>query len=252
MPVTRLFQRTIDILFGIYAVVVFAVLALAVVLIIMLPLPIGARRVVAHTGAWTWFLVIGMPIKVLERERLPRGPCVLVANHASYLDGIVLKAALPARFSFVIKKEVSSVPIGGLLLRRIGSEFVDRVNRHTAGVAARRLLKVAESGQAIVVFPEGTFLHQPGIHPFHTGAFAIAARAGLPVVPVWLTGTRRALPDGAWLPRYARLKLFILEAIAPPPAEHSAHDVAAIRDRARAAILEAVGEPDLEGTGDRG
>ena len=103
-----------------------------------------------------------MPIRVKDAHHLPTGPCVIVANHASYLDGLVLKAALPARFCFVIKKEVTRVPIAGLLLRRIGSEFVDRFNRHAGGMDARRLIKAADAGQALAFFPEGTFLPHPG------------------------------------------------------------------------------------------
>ena len=140
---------------------------------------------------------------------------MVVANHASYLDGVVLKAALPARFSFVIKKEVSRVPLAGLMLRRIGSEFVDRFNRHAGGMDARRLFKAADAGQALAFFPEGTFLAQPGLGKFHTGAFAIAARAELPIVPIAIRGTRHVLPSGRFLPRPGRIHIQVLPALGP-------------------------------------
>ena len=158
-----------------------------------------------------------MPVRVVDAQHLPAGPCVVVANHASYLDGVVLKAALPARFSFVIKKEVARVPLAGFVLRRIGSEFVDRFNRHAGGMDARRLFKAAETGQALAFFPEGTFLAQPGLGKFHTGAFAIAARAELPIVPIAIRGTRRILPSGRFLPRRARIHIQVLPALAPLP-----------------------------------
>ena len=82
---------------------------------------------------------------------------MVVANHASYLDGVVMAAALPPRFGFVIKREMNDVPVAGLLLRRIGSEFVDRFNRHKGGTDARRVLRTAASGHSLVFFPEGTF-----------------------------------------------------------------------------------------------
>jgi 1-acyl-sn-glycerol-3-phosphate acyltransferase len=169
----------------------------------------------------------------------------VVANHASYIDGVVLKAALPARFSFVIKKEVSRVPLAGLMLRRIGSEFVDRFNRHAGGMDARRLIKAADAGQALAFFPEGTFLPHPGLGKFHTGAFAIAARAELPIVPVVLKGTRAVLPSGRFLPRPGRIDIQVLPALGPMLDLEATAAIIATRDQSRARILAALGEPDL-------
>ena len=70
----------------------------------------GAARLVLWAG--------GMRMQVRHLEHLPRGACVVVANHASYLDGVVLFAALPPRFGFVIKREVSKLPLASLLLGR--------------------------------------------------------------------------------------------------------------------------------------
>ena len=196
--------RVFEILYGVYALAVFLVFGLTAFVVVLLPMGVAARRHAAHALARSMFWSAGMPIRVKDAQHLPAGPCVVVANHASYLDGVVLKAALPARFCFVIKKEVTRVPLAGLLLRRIGSEFVDRFNRHAGGMDARRLIKAADSGQALAFFPEGTFLAQPGVGKFHTGAFAIAARAALPVVPIAIRGTRRILPSGRLLPRPGR------------------------------------------------
>ena len=82
---------------------------------------------------------------------------MVVANHASYIDGLVAAAALPPDFAFVIKKEMVRVPLAGLLLRRLGSQFVERFDRHKGGVDTRRVLKLAATGQSLVFFPEGTF-----------------------------------------------------------------------------------------------
>jgi 1-acyl-sn-glycerol-3-phosphate acyltransferase len=164
------------------------------------------------------------------------------------VDGVVLKAALPARFSFVIKKEVSRVPLAGFVLRRIGSEFVDRFNRHAGGMDARRLFKAAETGQALAFFPEGTFLAQPGLGKFHTGAFAIAARAELPIVPIAIRGTRHILPSGRVLPRPGRIQIHVLPPLAPVPGLDSTAATAQSRDQARARILTALDEPDLSET----
>ncbi len=240
----RALRELLHTLYGIYAVLAFLVLGSIAFLLVLLPLGISARRQIAHLAARCFFIAAGIRVRLLNPELLPEGPCVVVANHASYLDGVVLKAMLPARFCFVIKKEVSRVPLAGLLLRRIGSEFVDRFNRHAGGMDARRLLKAADSGQALAFFPEGTFLKRPGVGKFHTGAFAIAARAKLPVVPVCIRGTRQILPGERFIPRPGRIEIQVLTAI-PPHEIGSAEAVASTRDTARERILEVSGEPDL-------
>jgi 1-acyl-sn-glycerol-3-phosphate acyltransferase len=231
--------------YGLYAIAVFLVFGLSAFVAVLLPLGIRARRQVAHFAARAFFAVAGLRIKLIDAHLLPEGACVVVANHASYLDGIVLKAALPARFSFVIKKEFSRVPLAGLLLRRIGSEFVDRFNRHAGGMDARRLLKAADAGQALAFFPEGTFLAEPGLGKFHSGAFAIAARVNLPVVPLVLRGTRYILPSGRFLPRPGLIEIQVLPSIGPLPELKPPEAIAQTRDQAHARILAALGEPDL-------
>jgi 1-acyl-sn-glycerol-3-phosphate acyltransferase len=238
----------LEIAYGLYALAAFMACGLLAFVSSLLPLGIKARRHMAHFAAQAFFRVAGMPVRMLDEHLLPSGPCVVVANHASYLDGVVLKAALPARFSFVIKKEVSRVPLAGLMLRRIGSEFVDRFNRHAGGLDARRLIKAADSGQALAFFPEGTFLAQPGLGKFHTGAFAIAARAALPIVPIAIRGTRHILPSGRLLPRPGRIHIQVLPALGPLSDLEPGAAITATRDQARARILAALDEPDLSET----
>jgi 1-acyl-sn-glycerol-3-phosphate acyltransferase len=237
--------RSLEIVYGVLALAVFAVCGLLAFIVVLLPLGMTARRYMAHAVARTFFWCVGMPIRVKDPHNLPSGPCVIVANHASYLDGVVLKAALPARFCFVIKKEANRVPIAGLLLRRIGSEFVDRFNRHAGGMDARRLIKAADAGQALAFFPEGTFLAHPGVGKFHTGAFAIAVRAGLPVAPVGIRGTRRILPSGRILPRPGAIDIHVLPPLGPRPDLEAPAAISLARDQSRARIVAAIGEPDL-------
>lgn len=240
-------RAVFEIVYGLYVLIVFLAFGLSAFVAVLLPLGIRARRQIAHCAARAFFAVAGLRIRVLDQQLLPSGPCVVVANHASYLDGIVLKAALPARFSFVIKKEFSRVPLAGLLLRRIGSEFVDRFNRHAGGMDARRLLKAADAGQALAFFPEGTFLAEPGLGKFHSGAFTIAARVDLPVVPLAIRGTRYILPSSRLLPRLGRIDIQVLPSVGPMRDMKSADAVIHTRDQAHARILAALGEPDLSG-----
>lgn len=239
-------RRLLEAVYGVYAVSVFLILGLLALLLVLLVPGINARRAIAHATARSFLFCAGIAVKVIGRDQLPAAACVVVANHASYLDGVLLKGVLPARFSFVIKKEVSGVPLAGLLLRRIGSEFVDRFNRHAGGMDTRRLIKAADSGQSLAFFPEGTFIARPGLGKFHTGAFAIAARVRLPVVPVVIRGTRGILASGQFLPRPGRVEIEILAPIASPPDLDSAALASMTRDQARARILAALDEPDLE------
>ncbi|MBW4051185.1 MAG: 1-acyl-sn-glycerol-3-phosphate acyltransferase [Proteobacteria bacterium] len=235
--------------YAVYAGAAFLGLGLTALLAALALPGLHRRRAAARALARSFLWVAGMPLTVRGMERLTAGQCVVVANHASYLDGLVFTAALPARFGFVIKREMSAVPLAGLFLRRIGSEFVERFDRGRGAADARRVLRNAASGHSLVFFPEGTFTHTPGLLKFHTGAFVTAARAGCPVIPAVVRGTRAALSPSGALPRPGRIEIDILPAIhvQPQVGEPSA---ATLRNHARQAILSALGEPDLTYSGD--
>src|SRR5579862_4885341 len=113
-------------LYGLYAVVLFASVALFTTLIMTLLPGVTRRRRLARGAARVFLRLAGMPLTVVGLEHLPEGLCILVANHCSYLDGVVFTAALPPRFGFVIKREMAKVPLAGFLLNRIGSQFMAR------------------------------------------------------------------------------------------------------------------------------
>ena len=213
---------------------------LAALPILALP-KLAARRAAAGAACRAYFGLCGLPVRRTGLERLPQAACVIVANHASYIDGPLLFALLPPRFGFVIKKEASRLPIVGTLLHRLGHHFVDRSNRHEGGSDARRILRALEQGDAVAFFPEGTFHPEPGVARFHGGAFALAARTGTPVAPVAIRGTREVLGGGRAWPCWGRIEV---EVLAPLPARTGRSDAAAeLRDAARSRIAEAAGEP---------
>jgi 1-acyl-sn-glycerol-3-phosphate acyltransferase len=242
--VRRLVIAPVRFAYGIYAVAMFLALALCALLATLFLPRVQYRRAAARAAARAFLWVAGMPLTVKSLERLPQGQCVVVSNHVSYIDGVVFTAALPARFGFVIKREMSSVPLVGLFLRRLGSEFVERFNRHRGASDARRVLRNAVNGKSLVFFPEGTFTRTPGLLKFHSGAFITAARVGCPVVPATVKGTRVTLSPKGGLPRPGRIVVEIL-----PPVTVAADQSEAValdlRDRAREAILRELGEPDL-------
>ncbi len=230
--------------FTLYAGGVF-VIAGAGALLAATALPgLSRRRAAARRMARVLLAGVGMRLTVRGLENLPPGQCVIVSNHASYLDGPVFTAALPARFGFVIKREMASVPLAGAFLRRIGSHFVERFDRQRGAADALRVLRSATNGHSLVFFPEGTFTPTPGLLKFHSGAFTTAVRAGCPVVPAVVRGTRVALSPRGELPRPARIEVEILPAITLAEGA-PAHRAAVLREQARTAILGVLGEPDL-------
>lgn len=205
------------------------------------------RRVRRRLTGWfakLYFWVIASPVRVTNAANMPIGACVVVANHASYLDGIVLTAALPPNFTFVIKREMAAFPFAGFFLRRIGSEFVDRANDAHRKRTARRLFKAARSGDALAFFPEGTFTAEPGLRPFKPGAFRAAWQARVPLVPIVITGAREKLPAQIWLAAPGPLQISIGEPL-DPQSHGSARELIGAT---RASILARLREPDLDGS----
>jgi 1-acyl-sn-glycerol-3-phosphate acyltransferase len=236
-------KRLLEALWGLYSLAIFALLVLPLVIVLALvPSQAICRRLVQFV-ARAILLLCGIPLVVRHPERIPQGPCVLIANHASYLDGVALAAALPARFSFVIKQEIRKMPGAHLLLRRIGSHFVERFDRKRGAADARRILRSAQGGQALMFFPEGTFTRQPGLGRFRSGAFATSVRAGMPMVPSVIRGAREILPSGSWLPRPGRLEVIIYLPIAPNPL--ATNPVRELIAATRSQMLHELGEPDL-------
>src|SRR5215470_5150405 len=198
-----------------YCGVAFFLLGMTVLIVNLFIPGLRHRRLVAGSISRAFLRMAGIPFKVEGIERLPSAPCVVVANHASYIDAVVAVAALPPDFAFVIKKEMVRVPLAGLLLRRVSSEFVERFNRQKGASDVRRVLRTAASGHSLVFFPEGTFTNEVGLGKFHTGAFAIAARAACPVVPAVILGTRRNMPATRILPRPGAIEVRYGAPIAP-------------------------------------
>jgi len=224
-------------LFGLRATLVFWLLApLAWGITVLLPSTPSAWRF-CHLGARALLRGAGVRLTVQGVESMQTdGACVLVCNHASYLDGVVLVASLPRPCTFVAKRELAGQFVAGRFLRRIGAEFVERFAPERSVADARRLAQAAAAGRTLLVFPEGTFRAAPGLLPFHLGAFLAAAQAKLPVRPLTIGGTRRMLGAGRWWPRPATLTLQVGAPIRPAADLPAFAAAVRMRDRARAAI----------------
>lgn len=240
----RLRQRLRDLGYAVYVWSWFLALAPPVWLLVALLPRLSWRWAVMRSGARLLARVARVPVMARGLEHLPRDrACILVANHASYLDGILLVATLPMEFHFVAKSELRNNFISSIFLRRVHSEFVERFDKERGVADARRLGELAGRGEPLVFFPEGTFGRMPGLLPFRMGAFVVAAEAGLPVVPIGIRGSRSLLRSGSWFPRRGALNVSFGPPVMPEGEDWSA--AVKLRDLARAQILKLSGEPDL-------
>jgi len=239
--------RVIQLPFCLYAwtatviAVVFTLFAVTVV-----PGP-NLRRRLATFGSRLPFLLTATRVDVVGLERLPSGPAVVVANHASYVDGPLLKGFLPWPYSFVIKGEMREIAVLHFLLRRSGARFVNRFESGASARDARQIVKAAKDGEHLAFFPEGTFRVHEGVDRFRPGAFVAAVRGGMPVVPVAISGTRNMLTCDDWMVRRSQIRIEVLEPIHDDHPEYSDHR--RLAETARQRVLAVLNEPDLVARG---
>jgi len=240
-------------LFAAYAWGLFALLAgVTWTGVVLLPRP-----------AWRWGLVraairavragTGTHLEVEGREQLPplEQPFLLVSNHASYLDSMALIEAVPRTLGYVAKRELEGPFYSRWFLQRLDTLFVERFDVKRSAEEAAQLASAAASGRSLAFFPEGTFRGAPGLLAFRMGAFLTAAEAGVPVVPVALSGTRGILGGDTRRVRRGSIRVVIGAPLWPEGRDWQA--AVRLRDAARERILRHCGEPDLlGGTSTRG
>ena len=205
--------------------------------------PFDRRKVALHlySSAWAVCYVRLNPLwrlRTTGRGLLPwRGPAMLVANHASLIDILVL-FDLFRPFKWVSKAEIFRVPVIGWNMRLNG--YVPLVRG--SGESVRRMLarcgELLDAGSPVLIFPEGRRTDDGTLQPFRNGAFDLAVRHGVPVFPIAVHGTHHALPKrGLVLREHVDARVEVL----PPldPADYA--DAVALRDAARERIAAALG-----------
>lgn len=144
----------------------------------------------------------------------PTGPILLAANHCSYLDPPMIGLGLPRQISFLAKQELFRIPLLGMWLRWVGSFPVARGQGDMK--ALRTSLRLLKDDAVILLFPEGTRSHDGTLQPLETGVAWLAIQSGAPVLPVYVVGTQRAMPRGAWFPRPYRVIVDFGECLQSP------------------------------------
>jgi 1-acyl-sn-glycerol-3-phosphate acyltransferase len=239
-------RRIVEIAYGCYAVAMFAaILFPAWMLVLIVPSRKAAARIT--TSALRGFVKIaGWRLRVEGREYMKENaPCMFVANHTSYADIVVLMAALGADYHFVAKGEVRSMPFFRTFLRKLGHFAFNREDPRARLHQAEEIEQTLRRCESVFVFPEGTFTAQPGLRPFHLGAFKAAIAAQQAIVPVALAGTRQTLRDGTWLPHRGRITITICPPIFSRSDASDWKEIVRVRDAARETISRYADEPLL-------
>jgi 1-acyl-sn-glycerol-3-phosphate acyltransferase len=237
-------MRIFSVLYWTFAVLVMPPLFAGALAIWLVTLPFDRRKVLLHLFSCFWgsLYVWCNPIwrfRVHGRERLPwRGAAVIVANHASLVDILVLYG-LFRPFKWVSKAELGRVPFVGWVLRLNDCVLVRRGDRESIRQMMEESRAHLADGSPLLLFPEGTRTLDGRLQPFKDGGFKLAAETGAPVIPVAVAGTFEALPKtGPWLRKRMDCKVEVLE-----PLDPRAHrSVAELREAAHAAIARALGE----------
>jgi 1-acyl-sn-glycerol-3-phosphate acyltransferase len=184
-----------------YLNLVFTTLFLAVIALAVSPFDPKGERV--HRIARFWASVSlkasGISVRLEGTENLVHPPYLLMANHQSALDISVLLAAMPLSFKFIAKRELFRIPFFGWAIKRAGYISIDRENPREALKAIEEAVQKIGAGTTVLIFPEGTRSKDGNLLPFMKGAFSLASRAQVPVLPLAIRGSYALHPTGSIL-----------------------------------------------------
>lgn len=170
---------------------------------------------VARAWARSLLVVSGVRVRVHGLDRIaPGGSYIFVSNHLSYMDTPVMLAHIPVQFRFLAKRGLFQIPFLGQHLSRAGHIPVPREDPRAAVKTMQRAAETIQQRKiSLLIFPEGGRSHDGVLRPFKEGAAYIAIRAGVPIVPVAIIGTRQILPFGSGIPKSGVVELHVLEPI---------------------------------------
>jgi len=213
------------------------------VILVLIPFvkPSTLSRVIAGSWARIVAAVTPMPVTVEGRERIdPLQSYVVVSNHQSQFDILVLYGWLGIDFRWVMKQELRSIPGLGAACAALGHIYIDRSNHQAAVKSINEARERITGGTSVLFFPEGTRSDDSRMRLFKKGAFRFAIDTGLPILPVTVDGTCDVLPARRFDLRPGRARLVIHEPIATDGLATT--DVPGLSDRVRQTIGSALPE----------
>lgn len=174
-------------------------------------------------------------VKVHGLEKLdPHQTYLFVANHQSYIDIPVVFSKLPGQCRIIAKKSLLMIPFLGWHLRRSGHILIDRSSSKSGLKSLYAAAERVKAGISVIVFPEGTRSVDGAIHEFKGGSFLLATRAGVPIVPITINGTRAVLIKNSWHLHPGRVDMIVHDPI--DTSNYDARNVDELAQRVREII----------------
>jgi 1-acyl-sn-glycerol-3-phosphate acyltransferase len=165
---------------------------------------------------------------------------IYMSNHQSNFDIPVLYSALPVQFRWLAKAELFRIPIFGSSMRGAGYISIDRTNRKSAFYSLAKAAEAIRNGTSVMIFPEGTRSIDGTLLSYKKGGFVMAVDAGVPIVPVVITGTHAIMPKGHLLIRRRLVRVHIGRPIETSAFSRKTKDD--LMDKVRTAMLEMIAE----------
>ena len=167
-----------------------------------------------HWCASTWSRMIArtarLDVRVRGAEHLRAGESyVVLSTHQSWMDIPVMLGYLPAQLRIAAKREVFYIPFLGWHMRRSGQIPINRGSTAESIESLQRAARLLGDGVSAFLFPEGTRTRDGSLQPLKKGGFRLAIESGLPIVPVTITGTRRAMPRGSMVLRAGPVEMHL-------------------------------------------
>jgi 1-acyl-sn-glycerol-3-phosphate acyltransferase len=222
----------------------FAIIAVALpieALLLLLTWPFDRNRVVAGRFLRLAAVLLSGTFLIwrlrLEGRWPGKGPYVVVANHQSMLD-ILLISRVPREMKWVAKESLFKIPWLGWMFVLSGDIPVRRGDADSASEALRKARTYLSRGMNVMMFPEGTRSRTGALGTFKSGAFRLAIEAGVPVLPIAVSGTAAGYPKGSPWVRPCRGTARLLEPV--ESSGYSAEDAARLREAVRARIAGAL------------
>ncbi len=172
------------------------------------------------------------------------GAMIYVANHASYLDAVILVALLPPTVRFVAKKELLKVPFLSTILKKLKMIMVDRMDFMSNLSDTETIVKSLNQGHSVGLFPEGTFTYATGLRPFKMGAFKVAVETFTPICPISLKGTRDILRDDVFVFSLGKVEVTVAEELIPQSSQWQ--EAIRLQTLARSFIATHCGESEID------